>query len=299
MTFKQFLLAVLLILAVFVIVSLILLSRKPTGPAAPTPTAGAAVTLPGLAIATVLAGLPDYDRDDWRHWTDDDGDCQDARQEVLIAESLQPVAFTDELRCAVASGLWISTYDGARFTTPLGLDIDHMVPLANAHRSGGWAWDAARKQRYANHADYAGHLVAVSASANRAKADKGPDEWRPPDRSGWCGYATDWVRVKAAWGLTATPSEWTALQDMLGTCKTPVRIGDTVVPAQTPGSKPTPATPDNLLYDPSGPDRDCGDFPTWQAAQAFYVAAGGPGQDPHRLDPDTDGLACETLPGAP
>ncbi len=40
-------------------------------------------------------------------------------------------------------------------------------------------------------------------------------------------------------------------------------------------------------------DRDCGDFSTWEEAQAFYEAA-GPG-DPHRLDGDRDGIACEGL----
>jgi micrococcal nuclease len=43
------------------------------------------------------------------------------------------------------------------------------------------------------------------------------------------------------------------------------------------------------------PDKDCGDFSTHAAAQAFMDAS-GPG-DPHRLDGnDNDGLACESLP---
>jgi hypothetical protein len=46
-------------------------------------------------------------------------------------------------------------------------------------------------------------------------------------------------------------------------------------------------------------DRDCSDFATWQEAQAFYIAAGGPARDPHRLDGDRNGIACEGLPGAP
>ena len=51
----------------------------------------------------------------------------------------------------------------------------------------------------------------------------------------------------------------------------------------------------------SGPfvDRNCGDFSTWRAAQDFYEANGGPSRDPHGLDTDHDGIACELLPGAP
>ena len=52
-----------------------------------------------------------------------------------------------------------------------------------------------------------------------------------------------------------------------------------------------------LRYDPDGPDRDCGDFDTWNEAQAFYIAAGGPDTDRHRLDGDGDGVACASLRG--
>lgn len=49
----------------------------------------------------------------------------------------------------------------------------------------------------------------------------------------------------------------------------------------------------DLEYDPSGADRDCGDFSSAQAAQDFYIAAGGPAVDPHDLDRDNDGNACD------
>ncbi|MFD2614750.1 thermonuclease family protein [Paenibacillus gansuensis] len=52
-----------------------------------------------------------------------------------------------------------------------------------------------------------------------------------------------------------------------------------------------PAT--GVKYDPNGPDRDCTDFDTEAEAQAFFIAAGGPDKDPHRLDRDKDGAACE------
>ncbi|WMT92938.1 excalibur calcium-binding domain-containing protein (plasmid) [Pelagibacterium sp. H642] len=38
---------------------------------------------------------------------------------------------------------------------------------------------------------------------------------------------------------------------------------------------------------------DCSDFRSWSEAQAFYERQ-GPG-DPHRLDADNDGIACEAL----
>ena len=49
-------------------------------------------------------------------------------------------------------------------------------------------------------------------------------------------------------------------------------------------------------YNPKGPDRDCSDFATRAEAQAFYEVAGGPDRDLYRLDPDKDGVACESLP---
>ena len=45
---------------------------------------------------------------------------------------------------------------------------------------------------------------------------------------------------------------------------------------------------------PSG-DRDCSDFSTQKEAQAFFEANGGPARDPHKLDRDHDGVACENL----
>ena len=69
------------------------------------------------------------------------------------------------------------------------------------------------------------------------------------------------------------------------------------VPTATPWPTRTLATPSaDLRYDPYGPDRDCPDFFTQREAQDFYLAAGGPTRDPHRLDRDRDGFACEALP---
>lgn len=260
-----------------------------------------------LDVREVPADLPAYDRDDWPHWSDEDGDCQDARQETLIAESATPVRFKTDKRCRVDSGLWKDPYTGLTVDDPGELDVDHVVPLANAHRSGAWNWSRGQKKAYANDLSHPEHLLAVTASANRAKGRKGPEDWRPDNESHWCDYAQDWVGIKIRWSLSATPEELDALREMAATCSEPVAImsvpsGDLVIsnqPDRKPTEAPAVSATDIPRYDPDGPDRDCGDFETWQEAQTFFVAAGGPESDGHRLDRDNNGIACESLPGAP
>ena len=262
-----------------------------------------------VSVAPVPADLPKYDRDEWRHWTDEDGDCQNARQEALIAESTVAVEFASGDQCRVSSGRWQGPYTGEVVNDPSKLDIDHMVPLANAHRSGAWAWDRERKREFANSMGYENHLIAAISSANRAKGSKGPEQWRPPLESYWCVYAIDWVTIKNHWELTVTEFEYAALREMLATCPMPALLQRkdrgrppraTLVSTPTPAATETPTThptiPPGLRYDPFGPDRNCGDFDTYQEALDFYIAAGGPAEDPHNLDSDGDGKPCSSLP---
>ena len=177
-----------------------------------------------IAVAPVTADIPQYSRSQWKHWSDRDGDCQDARQEALISESLAAVAFESERECRVETGRWYGAFAGVYVDAPGDLDIDHLVPLKNAHDSGGWAWDSARKEAYANYLGDPDHLIAVTKGANRSKGAKGPEEWRPPDEGYWCQYATDWTEVKMEWGLTMTQEETEAVIEMLDTCEEPVEV---------------------------------------------------------------------------
>ncbi len=274
-------------------------STATTGPSATADSSASGLVLP-VTIAAVPADRPEYDRGNWRHWTDEDGDCQNARQEILIAESRTDVTFQSDEQCRVATGIWEGPYTGTIVDDPGDLDVDHMVPLENTHRFGGWDWSRERKREYANYMGYENHLIATTSGANRSKGAKGPERWRPPLEDYWCVYAVDWVTIKNEWGLTVTEDEYLALSEMLATCDSTVLMQ----PRQgTPPSPPTPTIPlplpTDLQYDPFGPDRDCGDFDTYGEALAFFLAAGGPDADPHRLDVNGDGEPCETLPGGP
>ena len=194
-------------------------------PARPTATSTGAATVLRVTVSAVPATLPDYDRQDWKHWTDADRDCQDARNEVLIAESQTRVAYRTDRKCRVAAGEWLALYSNTIVTDPGKLDVDHMVPLGNAHDSGAWQWSADQREQYANYLDDPQHLIAVTASANRSKGARGlPDQWKPEDQSYWCQYAVDWITIKDTWALTVTQHEYDALVEMVNTCDAPTTV---------------------------------------------------------------------------
>ena len=199
------------------------------------------IAIPQMVIAEVAADLPAYDRDDWTHWIDVDGDCQNARHEVLIEESVTAVSFTNAEECTVANGEWQAPFTDTTVTVARDLDVDHLVPLVNAHRSGGWAWADETKEDYANDLSFDNHLIAVTASANRSKGARGPEEWKPPFEGYWCEYALSWITVKDSWGLTATAGEWAALTEMLGTCSFQVSVEGVVSDGPTSGPISTAA----------------------------------------------------------
>ena len=131
----------------------------------PTATTVIPTTVLRITVSTIPSNLPTYDRHDWKHWADADRDCQDARQEVLVAESRSAPGFRTDRKCRVTSGEWLAPYTAAVVTDPGKLDVDHMVPLGNAHVSGAWQWSAGQKELYANHLGDPQHLIAVTASA--------------------------------------------------------------------------------------------------------------------------------------
>lgn len=177
-----------------------------------------AVPQSGAPAPAIATGPVPYDRSLYRHWIDVDGDCQNTRHEVLIAESQIPVQF-DARGCKVVAGRWYDPYTDQIFTDPRRLDVDHLVPLAETHRSGADVWTSQRRRDYANDLGHPDTLIAVDAGANRSKGANDPAEWLPPNDDYHCEYVAAWVRVKAKWRLQMDGGERAAIAKVRSECE--------------------------------------------------------------------------------
>lgn len=153
-----------------------------------------------------------YDRDKFGDWIDADDNCLDTRDEVLKQESRRAT----NRGCEITRGRWFSYYDGLTSTRPSALDIDHMVPLAEAWDSGAKRWNAGTRKRFANDLGDPRSLVAVTNSVNRSKGDRDPAEWLPPQ--GRCRYVTHYTAVKLRWSLRVDRRESRALRSIAQDC---------------------------------------------------------------------------------
>ena len=163
-----------------------------------------------------------YSRDLFPHWSDaqaygwklpagthDPGSC-DARDAALIRDGRDEVVGSG---CAVGSGRWFDPYTGSTYYQPSDIDVDHVVPLANAWRSGAAFWTTAKRERFAN---IPRDLLSVEDNAN---ASKGPEAWKPPRAAYHCAYSKKWINIKHYWKLSITRDEKSALKQMLSTCR--------------------------------------------------------------------------------
>jgi uncharacterized protein DUF1524 len=157
--------------------------------------------------------LSGYDRDLFPHWSTVSGSCN-TRETVLQRDGTDVVVGSG---CQPTSGSWFSVYDGITETAASDIDIDHVVPLAEAWRSGADEWSTAQREAFANSLDTP-QLVAVTDNSNQQKSDRDPASWQPSVSSFHCTYARMWIGAKATWDLSAQTAEVIALQTMLDTC---------------------------------------------------------------------------------
>ncbi|NLU70524.1 HNH endonuclease family protein [Streptomyces sp. HNM0574] len=186
--------------------------ESPAAPGGSEPAGDPGKRLDGLTVAP-RGSMDGYDRDKYPHWISQ-GDGCDTREAVLKRDGDGVETGSD---CYPERGSWTSPYDGEKWTDPSDVDIDHVVPLAHSWISGADEWTDEERRTFAN--DLKGkQLLAVTDNVNQEKSDKAPDQWRPPLKSYWCRYASDWIDVKHQYELTVTESEKAALRKMLARC---------------------------------------------------------------------------------
>ena len=177
--------------------------------------------LHGIEIVDEFLGTTCARDTHFGRWSDDDRDGEDTRQEVLIVESLVPVSRDSEGK--VVEGLWVGPYAGFVTRSPKDLDIDHMVPLCKAWRSGAHAWTKAQRVDFANSLSEDHHLIANWYSTNPSKRDKDPSEWLPSNCAHWGTYFDNWVAIKRTWRLSMDADEADAIREGLRVCGRYVR----------------------------------------------------------------------------
>ena len=153
-----------------------------------------------------------YNRKDWRHWIDEDGDCQNTRAEILISQSEFSVEFATSRQCRVVKGSWLGGLTGIRLLDASDVDIDHVIPLSYAHRHGGSSWSAQKKEQFANDPL---NLLPAYDMENRKKSDKGPSGYLPSDKNLACSYIKRWHAIGIKYDLSIAPDDMVIIRDII------------------------------------------------------------------------------------
>ena len=180
----------------------------------------------GGAAADALAALPvreaagdaGYQRTRFgQSWVDVDGNGCRTRDDVLQRD-LRGVRLDDD-GCTVLSGTLDDPYSGREIPfrrgegTSSDVQVDHVVALADAWRTGAQAFTDEQRVEFANDPL---ELLAVDGSLNASKSDDDASQWLPP--LGECDYVARQVAVKSTWGLWVTPAERDAMAEVLAGC---------------------------------------------------------------------------------
>lgn len=218
-----------------------------------------------------------YDRDKFGDWIDADHDCRDTRAEVLVTESRRAVTGG----CAVTRGEWHSYYDRRVWRLAGDVDIDHMVPLSEAWKSGARRWSSGTRSRYANDLGDARSLVAVTDNVNQSKGDSDPAEWLP--QYSRCLYVKQYTAVKLRWSLKVNAAEKQALTRIASQCSNDVlRVRKAVVNLSDPGGGDGGGLDPRFQYCYQAKARGYG--PYYRGVDREYS---------WYTDADSDGVVCE------
>ncbi|MBW3087596.1 HNH endonuclease [Bifidobacterium sp. 82T24] len=186
-----------------------------------TATGDAAATLGTLAVADGRRPAGTYQRSafGFRQY-DPDGNGCDSRNDVL-ARDLKDVRYANAERCKVQSGTLDDPYTGRTIefvrgqSTSAKVQIDHVVALNNAWKSGADQWSTKKRYEFSND-PY--NLLAVDGPANEDKGDADASVWLPPNTRCRCDYVARQIGVKAKYGLSVTSREKQAMLRVLHDC---------------------------------------------------------------------------------
>lgn len=201
------------LLLVLAVVVAVLATPAALGYPPTPPSAGQAAAMLASLPVRAEGSLTGYSRDKFPHWIAQSGTC-DTRETVLKRDGS---GVTVNSACQPTAGRWYSVYDAVWVGNSSQVDIDHIVALAEAWRSGANSWTTTRRRQFANDLTHA-QLIAVSESSNASKGDRDPSEWKPPNTNTWCIYAREWIWVKDVYDLSVDSPEKSALSSMLGRC---------------------------------------------------------------------------------
>lgn len=199
------------------------LASSPPGLGQPVIVVGAGTALALLETLAVKGKAPgsDYQRSAFGEaWLDADANGCDTRNDILRRDMVN-VAFTDGSGCLLSSGTLAEPYTGNEVSFQRGKDssgavqIDHVVALGNAWKTGAAALTPVQRQNLANDPL---NLLAVDGQANQDKSDGDAATWLPPSKKFRCHYVARQISVKAAYQLWVTPAEKAAMQRVLGLC---------------------------------------------------------------------------------
>lgn len=167
-----------------------------------------------------------YDRESYgERWFDVDANGCNQRDDRLLMDAIRGTVVTAiQGACDhdVLAGQWVDPYTGELLvgtnlkdqTQAMSITIDHVVPLAEAHRSGAAGWDAERRLLFANELP---GLRVIAGDVNSAKSDQDPAHWLPY-AAAVCWYAATWIGIKTMWQLSIDPAELNALEQILAGC---------------------------------------------------------------------------------
>jgi len=153
-------------------------------------------------------------------WKDVDGNGCDTRDDILKRD-MTKLEFEGADTCHVQSGRLHDPYTGKFINfvrgskTSLAVQIDHVVALADAWRTGAQKWTQNRRVAYANDPDV---LLAVDGPSNNAKGDDDASQWLPPRKAYDCRYVARQIAVKKKYTLWVTPTERDAMANQLAGC---------------------------------------------------------------------------------